>query len=159
MTRLAERIGHWLCIAAGVLCVAMHVATFVTSLAPVWILIPFGLIALAIICDRSARNRLPYSEPISDLRWLQVALLAYAIGTFVYFYETTGGATGVEVMDGQYVSMYKSRVLKVISEHEFRNFPSLWTRVMSSWIGMMAVSGLRRFQPIWRMPLGRSLTQ
>jgi hypothetical protein len=38
----------------------------------------------------------------------------------------------------QYVVMYKSRVIKIISEQEYRMYPSLWTGVMSARIGMMA---------------------
>jgi len=151
MAPFIERISNWSCIVALVLCAAMHLTTFLAPLAPIWILIPFFLVALAITCDRSIRRRLPSIEPVTGVGWLQIALLAYAVGTFIYFYQTTGGATGVGVRDGQYVSLYKSKVLRVISEEDFRRFPSLWTRVMSAWIAMMAVAGLRKFQAVVRL--------
>ena len=66
-------------------------------------------------------------------------LLIYAIGCFVYDYKTTGGATSVAIVDGQYVSMQKEHVIRAITENEYRMFPNLWTRVMSAWIAMMAV--------------------
>ncbi len=75
-------------------------------------------------------------------------LLVYAVLTFVYFYRTTGGASSVTIVDGQYVSMSKSRIIRTITEHEYRMFPNLWTRVMSAWIGMMAVFGLMYFPPV-----------
>ena len=76
------------------------------------------------------------SDKVALLGWV---LLVYAVLTFVYFYRTTGGASSVGIVDGQYVSKYKDHVIRVITYDEYRMFPNLWTRVMSAWIGMMAV--------------------
>jgi hypothetical protein len=76
------------------------------------------------------------------------ALLAYAVLTFVYDYRATGGASSVEMADGQYVAKYKDRVIRTISEYAYRMFPNLWTRVMSAWIGIGAVFCLIGFAPI-----------
>jgi hypothetical protein len=72
-------------------------------------------------------------------------LLLYAIFTFMYFYRTTGGASSVSVLDGRYLAMYKSRVIRNITEQEYRMFPNLWIRVMSAWMGMMASAVLMHF--------------
>ena len=66
-----------------------------------------------------------------------IVLLTYAIGQFIYFYKTSGGASGVAVHHGEYVSMYKEHTIRVISKEEYLFFPTLWTRVMSAWLGMM----------------------
>ncbi len=73
------------------------------------------------------------------------ALLIYGVLTFVHFYKTTGGATSVDIINGQYVSMYKDHVIRQITEQEYKMIPNLWTRVMSAWIGMMAVFCARSF--------------
>jgi hypothetical protein len=77
-------------------------------------------------------------------------LLVYAIFLFVYFYKTTGGASSVDVVDGQYVSKNKDHVIRTLTEQEYRAFPNLWTRVMSAWLAMMAVFCSKSFTfPRW----------
>ncbi len=75
------------------------------------------------------------------------ALLIYAVLLFIYNYRATGGATGAELVSGQYVYMYKNQIMRTITEYEYRMFPNRWIRVMSAWMGMMAVFGISQ---AWR---------
>jgi hypothetical protein len=59
-------------------------------------------------------------------------LLVYAILTFVYFYRSTGGATGVYIKDGRYFAVHQGGVTRTIARQEYVMFPNLWTRVMSA---------------------------
>ncbi len=85
----------------------------------------------------------PGADKVALLGWV---LLIYGVLTFIYFYKMTGGATSVNIVNGQYVSMSKDHVIRPISEEEYRMIPNLWTRVMSAWIGMMAVFCTRSFE-------------
>ena len=76
---------------------------------------------------------------------LGLALLAYAILTFIYVYKVTGGATAVCAVEGHYFSKYKEHIIRAISENEYQMFPNLWTRAMSAWLGMIAVFSARSF--------------
>lgn len=140
-----NRFGLVLCAVAAILCFALHVATFLTELSPVWgvpaLLILFG----AVICASVGGSTQEVSRPLSKLEILGFVLLAYSVLTFVYFYRTTGGASSVNIVNGQYVSESKGHIIRTISAVEFRMFPNLWTRVMSAWIGMMAVFCARSF--------------
>jgi hypothetical protein len=69
-------------------------------------------------------------------------LLAYAVLLFVHFYRSSGGATSVGIVEDQYVYMYKSAVIRPISEEEYKMFPTQVARIMSAWLGMMAMFGL-----------------
>jgi len=51
--------------------------------------------------------------------------------------------------------MYKDQVLKMITESEYRMFPNLWMRVMSAWIGMMAVFSLTQFSSMDKVDVPR----
>jgi hypothetical protein len=138
-------LGFALCVGAAAMCLVLHVATFLTIISLVWIVPPFLLVAGAVLCSKAVEPR-----PRLDLRADKVTLLGwviliYAVLTFVYFYKTTGGASSVGIVDGQYVSQYKDHVIRVITEGEYRMFPNLLTRVMSAWIGMMAVFCARSF--------------
>jgi hypothetical protein len=147
MRRALDRLGFALCVGAAVVCVVLHVATFVTVVSLMWIIPPFFLVAGAILCARvvDPRSRLaPRFDKTALVGWV---LLIYGVCTFIYFYRTTGGASSVGVVDGQYVSKYKDHVIRSITEAEFRRFPNLWARVMSAWIGMMAVFCLKSFTP------------
>ena len=66
-------------------------------------------------------------------------LLVYAVILFAQFYRSSGGATSVGIVEGQYVYMSKSTVIRPITEREYRMFPSHVARIMSAWIGMMAM--------------------
>jgi hypothetical protein len=65
-------------------------------------------------------------------------LLVYAILLFAHFYRSTGGASSVGIVEGQYVYMSKSTIIRSISEEEYKMFPTQWARLMSAWIGMGA---------------------
>jgi hypothetical protein len=132
-------LGLALCVGAAAICLLLHLATFLTIISLVWIVPPFVLVAGAVLCSRAVEPRLRFALRTDKFAIVGWALLIYAILTFVYFYKTTGGASSVGIVDGQYVSKYKDQVIRVISYNEYRMFPNLWTRVMSAWIGMMAV--------------------
>jgi uncharacterized membrane protein HdeD (DUF308 family) len=112
---------------------------FVAMVPLVWVLPSFALVFGAVLCAQAIKSERPLKPPARNWTVVGFALFVYAVLTFVYFYRTTGGASSVTIVDGQYVSMYKSRIIRIITEHEYRMFPNLWTRVMSAWIGMMAV--------------------
>ena len=71
-----------------------------------------------------------------------VLVLVYAILLFIHFYRSSGGASSVGLVDGQYVYMSKSAVIRPISEEEYKMFPTQVARIMSAWMGMMATFGL-----------------
>jgi uncharacterized membrane protein len=139
------RLGLALCIAAGAICALLHVATFITMVPPVWVLPSFALLFGAVLCAQAAKAERRFKSPARNWTLFGFALFVYAVLTFVYFYRTTGGASSVNIVDGQYVSMYKGRIIRTITEHEYRMIPNLWTRVMSAWISMMAFFGLMQF--------------
>ena len=140
-----DKLGLVLCVAAVATCLAVHVGSFLTIVSLIWIVPPFLLVAGAVLCSRVVDPRPRFSmgsDKVAIIGWI---LLAYAICCFVYDYKTTGGATSVAILDGQYVSKYKDQVIRVISLNEYRMFPNLWTRVMSAWVAMMAVFCARSF--------------
>jgi hypothetical protein len=110
-----------------------------------WLLPPFFLMAGAVLCAKAVESDVGFRKPSGTLGWLGLVLLVYAVLTFVHDYRTTGGASSVGIVNGEYVSMYKTRILRTITEQEYRMFPNLWVRVMSAWIAMMAVFGLTQF--------------
>jgi len=143
--RALDALGFALCVGAAAICLALHVATFLTIVSLIWIIPPFLLVAAAVLCSKAVdpRPRLAlHFDKIAMLGWV---LLIYAICTFIYDYRTTGGATSVSVVDGQYVSKYKDHVIRIITEDEYTMFPNLWARVMSAWIAMMAVFCAKSF--------------
>jgi hypothetical protein len=134
-----KRIGLTLCLAAITICVVLHLATFVIILSPVWILPGFLLMFAAVVCGTMVHPNRRLLRPTGKAAVIGSALLIYAVLTFVYDYRTTGGATSVGIVNGQYVSMYKSHVIRPITEYEYRFFPNLWTRVMYAWLAAAAV--------------------
>jgi hypothetical protein len=136
--RFIDRLTFALCIAAGVVCVVLHVATFVAVIPPIWVLLPFALMFGAVLCIKAAGSERRFARPTMRAGLLSAGLLLYAVLTFVHFYRITGGASSVNMLDGQYVSMYKGHVIRTITEQEYHMFPNLVARVMSSWIGMMS---------------------
>jgi hypothetical protein len=126
-------------------CLALHAGTFLTIVPPVWLLFP-GVFFLGIVVCEMPTRRTPSASHRTD--WatiLGIALLAYAVLTFIYVYRVTGGATSVSLVEGHYFSKYKEQIIRAISASEFQLFPSLWTRAMSAWLGTIAVFSARRF--------------
>ncbi len=140
-----DKLGLVLCAAALALCLAVHVASFLTTVSLIWVVPPSLFLAGAVICSKVVNPGLASSLPSDRVAIFGWILLAYAVCCFVYDYKTTGGATGVAIVDGRYVSQYKGQMIRVITENEYRMFPNLWTRVMSAWIAMMAVFSARSF--------------
>jgi hypothetical protein len=138
-------IGKVLCSAAGIACALLHAATFLTVVPGLLILAPFFLLMGAIVCARvtqgwnsSYYDRLRFATPRGKTAVVGYVLLVYAVLLFVHFYRSSGGASSVGVVEGQYVYMYKSAVIRPISEEEYKMFPTQWDRIMSAWMGMMS---------------------
>jgi hypothetical protein len=139
-------IGRVLCLAAGTACALLHVATFLTVVPGLLILVPFFLLMGAIVCARvtqgwnsSYYNRVRFAIPRGKTAVVGYVLLVYGVLLFVHFYRSSGGASSVGVVEGQYVYMYKSAVIRPISEEEYKMFPTQWDRVMSAWMGMTSM--------------------
>jgi hypothetical protein len=145
MRTVLDKLGVGLCVAALAMCLVLHLATFLTVVSLIWIIVPFVLVAGAVLCSRVVDPKPRFGLPSDRVAMLGCVLLIYAVGCFVFDYKTTGGATSVATVDGQRVSMYKDHVITVLTEDEYRMFPNLWTRVMSAWIAMMAVFCVRSF--------------
>ena len=145
MRRALDKLGSALCFVAVTFCAVLNLATFITTVPLIWIVPPFLLLATAVVCARAARTQMRSAISKDMLALLGWGLLIYALCTFLYFYKTTGGATSVGIVDGQYVARYKDQVLRTITQKEYEMFPNLWSRVMSAWIGMMAVFCARFF--------------
>jgi hypothetical protein len=145
-----DKLGFALCALALAICIVVHAGSFVGVVSLIWVIPPFILLAGAVLCSRVVQPRLRLPLRIDKVSLVGFGLLAYSILLFVYFYKTTGGASSVAVVDGQYVSMYKEHVIRSITEQEYRIFPNLWTRVMSAWLAMMAVFCSKSFTfPQW----------
>lgn len=144
MQRFYDCLGFALCVIAAAICALLHVATFVFLIPPVWALIPFPLMLGAILAAKAAGSRPVFAVPTMRRDWglLTLAVFVYAVLTFVYVHRSTGGASSVSELDGQYVAKYKNQVIGFITAKEYRMFPNLWTRMLSAWIGMMAWLGL-----------------
>ena len=150
MQNVLNRLGFALCGVAFVICAVLHLATFFTIISLLWVLPPFFIMAGAVLCSRAVQPRLRLPVRMDRVTLVGFGLLAYAILTFIYFYKTTGGASSVAIVDGQYVSQYKSHIIRVITKEEYRMFPNLWARVMTAWVGMMAVFCTKSFTlPRW----------
>jgi hypothetical protein len=145
MRRALNRLGLALCVGAAAICLVLHVATFLTIVSLIWIVPPFLLVAGAVLCSKAVEPKPRFSLRFDKVAALGWVLLIYSICTFVYDYKTTGGATSVGIVDGQYVSKYKDHVIRIITADEYKMFPNLWTRVMSAWIAMMAVFCAKSF--------------
>ena len=162
MPSIEARLGLTLCLGTLGFCAVLHIATFITIVPFPWLLPPFVSMFGAVVCARAIESDLRFQRLSGTLGWRSVALLVYAVLTFIYFYTATGGASSVDIVNGQYVSMYKSRILRTITEQEFRMFPNLGVRVVSAWIAMMAAFWLdtvpldtSKHQPISPIRVGR----
>jgi len=145
MRGFLSRLGFALFIASASLCAVLHIATFITMISFWWLLPAFFLSFSGMVCAKAVEGDVSVRRPSGKLAWFGLVLLVYAVLTFIYDYRTTGGASGVSIVNGEYVSMSKSRIIRTITEYEYRMFPNLWIRVSSAWIGMMAVFGLTQF--------------
>jgi len=93
---------------------------------------------LSVLYCISPHSELRFKRPSRSWVIFGFALLAYAVLLFVYDYGATGGATSAAFTNGRYVYMYKSQIMRTITEHEYTMFPNRVTRLMSAWTGMMA---------------------
>jgi hypothetical protein len=105
-------------------------------------LVPVVSLTGAILCAQQVlpwrtqlRSRTVPRGKTAIVGWV---LLAYALTLFVYFYRTTGGASSVSIVNGQYFYMYQGHMLRPITQEQYEIFPTQWFRVMSAWMGMMA---------------------
>jgi len=140
-----NRLGFALSIATLSVCAILHLATFLGTVPPIWIVPAFCLLGLTIILANMVRPKRGSRWFTNGFVYAGWVLLVYAVLTFVYVYKTTRGATGVEIINGQYVSTYKSHITGPATEREYREFPSLETRVLSAWFAMMAAFCATRF--------------
>lgn len=70
----------------------------------------------------------------------------YALLTFVYVLKVTDVATSVEKIDGAYFAKHKNRIIRAVTEYEYRWYPSLWVRVLSAWVGAAATLSFEGFR-------------
>jgi hypothetical protein len=105
----------------------LHVVAFLTTLSPTWVIPAVFLLAGAVLCTNTTKARLRLALSAGTFSLVGWGLLVYAVTTFIYFYRTTGGASGVAIIDGQYVSEYQGRFIRTISEVEYKMFPNPWT--------------------------------
>jgi hypothetical protein len=128
--------------AAACFCFILHLATFFWNVSPVWILPPFALLFVSIICGKAVGQQTALWARSESLRRVSFIPLVYGIALFIYFLLRTGDSTGVSIQDGHYVSLAKGHTPRPISELEYKFFPTLWTRVMSAWMGACAMLGV-----------------
>ena len=141
----ARYLGKALCLTSGFGCALLHAATFLTVVPSLLILVPFFLLAGAALCIRLAQGwklsdylRTRHPVPTGKTATVGWVLLVYAILLFAHFYRSSGGASGVGIVEGQYVYMSKSAVIRPISESEYKMFPTQVARIMSAWMAMAA---------------------
>jgi hypothetical protein len=139
MRSAPHRRGIALLICTVAICLVLHIATFITILSPAWVVPAVLLLAGAVLCANATNAKARSALSTDTLALAGWGLLVYAVATFIHFYRTTGGASSVGIIDGQYVSEYQGRVIRTISAAEYTMFPNLWTRVMSAWVAMAAV--------------------
>jgi hypothetical protein len=145
-------LGKILCLSTVASCALLHAATFLMVVPGLLILVPFFLLMGAILCARVTQgwslSVYRRSRPFFPRGRTAIAgwfLLVYAVLLFIHFYRNSGGASGVGIIDGQYVYMSKDTVLRPISEEEYKMFPTEVARIMSAWMGMMATFCLSSF--------------
>ena len=116
-------LGIAFCFGTIFACAVLHVASFLTILPVLSIVVPVVLLTGAILCASRPggwRNPPAPRGKSAVVGWI---LLIYAVLLFVHFYRGTGGATNVEIVHGQYAYMSKDTVIRPISEVEYRMFP------------------------------------
>jgi hypothetical protein len=141
----SKRFGRTLSIAAGAICVVMHLSTFFTVVPVAWLLLPLPLMAGVVLCSEvTGTQRRPGLISTKGMGLVNLLLLVYVVLTYVYVLRANGWTSNVSVLNGQYVAVYRGRVIRTITEHEYRMFPTLWTRAGSAFVGIMASLGLTR---------------
>lgn len=135
-----RNFGVALCFATLSVSLLLHIASFLGAVPFPFILAPFGFLAGAILCAtpnplRGWQNPPAPKGKTAVIGWV---LLAYSVMLFVHFYISSGGASSVGIVDGQYVYMAKNTVIRPITEQEYKMFPAQVARIMSAWIAMMA---------------------
>jgi len=142
---IACRAGYIASLANIVLCAVAHVATFVTILPPQTTFVLFVAFPLAIV--GVAAGRIPWQRdrswfvpPPRHEQFVSALLLVYALAMWVYFFRKTGGASGADIIQGQYVFTDKARILKTVTEHEYRMLPNLVIRSFTALFGWMSFS-------------------
>jgi hypothetical protein len=130
MRQFIYSFGRSLSLLAAIVSGILHLGTFVRIVEPIWLLIPTCSWVGACICDRIVEGRVDRAVPSRTAVSIGLLLLAYATGTFIYFHKVTNGATGVTFDNGQYLSLYKSRVIGIISQYDYLKFPTRETRVL-----------------------------
>ena len=133
-------LGIALCFATVSVCLLLHIASFLGAVPFLLILAPIPLLAGAIICAtpnpmRGWHNPPPPKGRTAVVGWI---LLVYSVALFVHFYMSSEGASSVGIVDGRYVYMYQSTVIRAITEKEYKMFPAQVAKIMSAWIAMMA---------------------
>ena len=148
-----RNLGIALCFATIFLCALLHIATFFSVVPRLSILVPLVLLAGAVLCAVTPIGWRNPPAPRSKAAVVGWVLLVYAVLLFMHQYRTTGGATSVEIVNGQYAYMCKDSVIRPISEVEYKMFSTQVARVESVWIGMMAtfclsslLNGQRRYR-------------
>ena len=141
MQSLAAKLLRLLLIAAAAISSIVHIATFLTIVPFLWLIPAFVCFFGAVLCTKALESKGSIRKASGPAVWIGLSLLAYSILTFVYFRQTTGGATGVGIVNGAFVTMDHHKVIRTISEQEYRMIPTLWLRVMSAWMLTMAVFG------------------
>ena len=145
-------LGFALCVLTLASCALLHLASFVTPISSLFLLIivPFLLLCGALLCAQASRPRPARRWPVGQRGNVMITgpkgnaaivgwiLLVYSVALFLYQYQSTGGASSVGIVDGRYVYLSKSNVIRSISESEYKMFPAHVARLMSSWIAMMA---------------------
>jgi hypothetical protein len=56
--------------------------------------------------------------------------------------QQVGGPSSVRIVDGEYVAMFRTEVVRRVTEQEHRQFPNPVLRICSAWLAMMALFGL-----------------
>ena len=125
--------------------ITLHVLTFFTIVSASFLLAVFPFLIVGIVCSNALWPRRGFSFP-GKSGLIMAVLLAYFIFHFVYMYRTTGGAAGVGIENGQHVYTYKTRVIRAITDEEYKMWPNLITRVMSVWMAIMAIGLATQFK-------------
>jgi len=87
---ILRKLGFALCVGAAAICDALHIATFITLVPPVWILPTFALLAGAVLCTQAFKSELRFKTPSRNWGIFGFALLFYAILSFVFLYRPPG---------------------------------------------------------------------
>jgi len=62
----------------------LHLATFLTIVPFVWMLIPFALLFGTVLCAQAFKTGWRYQRPSRNSKRFGLALLVYAVLTFIY---------------------------------------------------------------------------